>query len=297
MSRGARLAVSGIALTALLAVVAVASRAHRPGGSSGAGTPHAPTLFFDYIASAMLVLFPLGVIIVVWAMAQGRHQRLLAGETDWRRTLATVVLIGALLAGAVYLRPGHGFLHSFGRSGPTPAGHGSPAKKAKAQKPAPAYHSQFRWLPALIVGSLVLAIIVVGAAAYVRKRRGGDAWEREAALAAALDEVLADTLEDLRAERDPRRAVIRTYARMEKTFAAYSVAREEAEAPLEYLGRVLDLLSVSASSVRRLTQLFARAKFSAHEVDETMKDDAIEALVGLRAELEHARLPSSEKAA
>jgi hypothetical protein len=297
MSRGARLAVSGIALTALLAVVAVASRAHRPGGSSGAGTPHAPTLFFDYIASAMLVLFPVGVIIVVWAMAQGRHQRLLARETDWRRSIATVVMIGALLAGAVYLRPGHGLLHSSGRSAPTSVGQGSSAKKAKAEKPKPVYHSQFRWLPALIVGSLVLAIAVVGAAAYVRKRRGGDAWEREAALAAALDEVLADTLEDLRAERDPRRAVIRTYARMEKTFGAFGVAREEAEAPLEYLSRVLDLLSVSASSVRRLTQLFARAKFSSHEVDETMKDDAIEALVGLRAELEHGRRPSSEKAA
>jgi hypothetical protein len=297
MSRGARLAVSGVALTALLAVVAVASRAHRPGGSSGAGTPHAPTLFFDYIASAMLVLFPVGVIIVVWAMAQGRHQRLLAGETDWRRSIATVVIIGVLLAGAVYLRPGHGLLHSSGRSAPTSAGQGSSAKKVKAEKPKPVYHSQFRWLPALIVGSLVLAIVVVGAAAYVRKRRGGDAWEREAALAEALDEVLADTLEDLRAERDPRRAVIRTYARMEKTFGAYGVAREEAEAPLEYLSRVLDLLSVSASSVRRLTQLFARAKFSAHEVDETMKDDAIEALVGLRAELEHGRRPSSEKAA
>src|SRR5438128_11190971 len=63
--RGMRLAVSGGALTALLAVVAVASRAHKPGGSGGAGTPHAPTLFFDYVASAMIVLFPLGVIIVI----------------------------------------------------------------------------------------------------------------------------------------------------------------------------------------------------------------------------------------
>jgi hypothetical protein len=76
---------------------------------------------------------------------------------------------------------------------------------------------------------------------------------------------------------------------MEQTFAAYGVAREEAEAPLEYLARVLDRLSVSVASVRRLTQLFARARFSEHEVDTGMKDEAIEALVGLRAELEHGR--------
>jgi Domain of unknown function (DUF4129) len=284
-----RLAVSGAALTALLAVVAVASRAHRPGGSSGAGTPHAPTLFFDYVASAMIVLFPLGAIIVVWAMAQSRHQRLLAGQTDWRRTVATLVIVGSLVGAAVYLRAGHhGFLRSSSSHGSSNSGGGHKTKTAKPEKP-PAYHTQFRWLPAVVIGSIVLGLGAAAGTVYVRRRREGEAWDREAELAAALDEVLADTLEDLRAERDPRRAVIRTYARMEQMFAAYGVAREEAEAPLEYLGRVLDLLSVSAFSARRLTQLFARAKFSPHEVDAAMKDEAIEALVGLRAELEHGR--------
>ena len=39
--------------------------------------------------------------------------------------------------------------------------------------------------------------------------------------------------------------------------------------------------------MRRLTDLFSRAKFSPHEIDAGMKDDAIDALAGLRAELEH----------
>jgi hypothetical protein len=38
--------------------------------------------------------------------------------------------------------------------------------------------------------------------------------------------------------------------------------------------------------VRRLTLLFERAKFSSHEVDATMKEDAIATLASLRAELE-----------
>jgi hypothetical protein len=284
-----RLAVSAAALTALLAVVAVASRAHKPGGSSGAGTPHAPTLFFDYVASAMIVLFPLGVVIVVWAMAQSRHQRLLAGQTDWRHTVVTLVIAGALVGAAVYLRAGHhGFLHSSNSPGSASnSGRGGKTKTAKQQKQPPAFHAQFRWLPAVVVGSIVLGLGGAAGGVYLRRRREGEAWDREAALAAALDEVLADTLADIRAERDPRRAVIRTYARMEQTFAAYGVAREEAEAPLEYLARVLGLLSVSSFSARRLTQLFSRAKFSPHEVDAAMKDEAIEALVGLRAELEH----------
>src|SRR5690349_9062103 len=109
MSRSARLVVSGAALTALLAVVAVASHAHRPGGGTTAATPHAPTLLFDYIASAALVLFPLGAAVVVWAMAQGRHQRLLARETNWLRTLVSLAVMCALLAGAVYWKQ-----HQFG---------------------------------------------------------------------------------------------------------------------------------------------------------------------------------------
>jgi hypothetical protein len=53
------------------------------------------------------------------------------------------------------------------------------------------------------------------------------------------------------------------------------------------VGRVLDRLQVSVYSVRKMTQLFARAKFSPHQIDAGMKDDAIDALAGLKAELEH----------
>ena len=74
---------------------------------------------------------------------------------------------------------------------------------------------------------------------------------------------------------------------MEQTFAAYGVPRQPSEAPLEYLARVLDRLQVSAFAGERLTKLFARAKFSTHEIDAGMKDEAIEALSGLRVELEH----------
>ena len=43
---------------------------------------------------------------------------------------------------------------------------------------------------------------------------------------------------------------------------------------------------MSASSARGLTELYERAKFSPHAIEKTMKDDAIVALAGLRAELE-----------
>jgi hypothetical protein len=74
----------------------------------------------------------------------------------------------------------------------------------------------------------------------------------------ALAVVREDTLDDLRAEQDPRRAIIAAYARLERVLAAFGL---------------------------RLTDLFTRAKFSLHEVDAGMKHEAIEALTIARDEL------------
>jgi hypothetical protein len=97
--------------------------------------------------------------------------------------------------------------------------------------------------------------------------------------------VLAATLDDLRAERDPRRAVIGAYARMERSLAAAGLPRGEAEAPEEYLERVLDAAAVSHRGAGRLTALFAWARFSGHDVRPEMKDEAIQTLVELQDEL------------
>jgi len=104
-----------------------------------------------------------------------------------------------------------------------------------------------------------------------------------------LAEVLTETLDDLRNEADPRKAVIGAYAKMERTLAARGVPRRKSEAPHGYLARIIDVVSGSAHSAQRLTRLFARARFSPHEIDLRMKEDAIDALTGLRAELQAAQ--------
>jgi hypothetical protein len=282
---------SGIGLTALLALVAVSSRAHKPGGGSGAAAAHPPKLLWEYLASMLVVLFPIVGILMVWALATSRRQKLLSGERNWRRTLAMLFALIPFLAGAFYvthhLHPG-----GAGRSisiPTTPIGKTSKGGKRQPKlvplRSAP--QAKFQWPAAVIFGSLILGLVVTVVVSIYWRRLHGEAWAEEAALMEAVDEVLADSLDDLRAERDPRRAVIRTWARMERTFAAYGVPRQEAEAPQEYVGRVLDRLGVSISSVRRLTDLYSRAKFSPHEIGVDMKEQAIDALVGLRGELEY----------
>ncbi len=100
-------------------------------------------------------------------------------------------------------------------------------------------------------------------------------------LAAAVDE----SLDDLRSERDPRRAVIAAYARMERIFAQHGLPRRDVEAPYEYAGRVLRELGLGAGAVRGLTHLFELARFSHHEIRALMQEQAIAALIAIREEL------------
>lgn len=295
MSGARKLLLSGAALTALLAFVAIASHAHRPGGGSGGGSAHSPTLVGDYLATIALIIMPIGAVLVVWGLANRRKQQALSGRTNWRKNLIAAAVISALLIVLVVTaenRQGRGRRPAVG---PTqgailgaPLGAKGPRKAVKGET-VPPHRPRWQWLPVLVLGSLLLGIFVTTGAAIAHARRNREALDEEAQLARALDEVLADSLDDLRAERDPRKAVIRAYARMEKTFAAYGVPREEHETPLEYVARVLDSLRVSSFAVRRLVQLFERAKFSPHTIESSMKDDAIEALAGLRAELEYDR--------
>ena len=102
--------------------------------------------------------------------------------------------------------------------------------------------------------------------------------------------MLDETLDDLRAEADPRRAVIAAYARMERALGAYGLPRNPSEAPDEYLQRIFGDLEVSRLSTSRLTALFSWAKFSGHDVAPEMKQEAIEALEAVREELRAAEI-------
>jgi Domain of unknown function (DUF4129) len=276
-----RLLLSGVALTALLALVALASRAHRPGGGTGGGGGHLPLLLGEYIGVMALVLMLVTVVLAGWGLAGDRHRRLLEKQTNWRRTLAGLAIL-AILALIAFRASDNLHLNTNPRR-PGVTGVGKPLKAL--QKEQAKKGTQGSWLTALVLGSILVGVAVAVGVAARHRRLHGEELDEEEALARALDEVLADSLDDLRAERDPRKAVIEVYARMEKTFAAYRVPRDPAETPLEYVSRVLDSLSVSAGAVRRLTLLFERAKFSTHDVDTGMKDTAIETLAGVRAEL------------
>ena len=142
----------------------------------------------------------------------------------------------------------------------------------------------------LVVWGLLGVTVVVLAAALLlvvreRRRRTAVVAAEASALAAAMTEAFARSLEDLLAASDLRRAVIACYARMEQAMASAGVRRESFEAPFEYLERVLVQLRASADAARQLTGLFEEAKFSLHPVGEPMRERAVAALVRLREEV------------
>jgi len=242
----------------------------------------------------MLMLMLIVAVIMGAGFAADRRKRMLEGRTNWRRTLVGMAALAIAVLVAVVvtdrLKPNRN-----PRPGvPAPAAPLKALQKEQAkQQKGVVQRAEGSWLTALVLASIILGVAAAAGLAARQRLRRGDELEAEAALARALDDVLADTLDDLRAERDPRKAVISSYARMERTFAAYRVPRDASETPLEYVARALDSLSVSAHAVRRLTLLFERAKFSAHAVDAGMKDEAIETLAGLRAELEAAQVEAA----
>jgi hypothetical protein len=136
------------------------------------------------------------------------------------------------------------------------------------------------------VGVVALAAAVWVVTARLRARRGAAPPERMPRPAdPVVEEALRLSLEDLRGEPDPRRAIVAAYARMLAVLGRLGVRRRAAEAPIEYLRRLLDALESDPEPARRLTDLFERAEFSRAPVTEAMRGEAIGALESVRARL------------
>jgi hypothetical protein len=194
----------------------------------------------------------------------------------WVRVLVIAILVGAVfLAGYLVSLAPVGERSSGTDEQPAPVGE-QPARVQPRVSHPPVHW----WLVAAIAG---LAAVGVAAALHFREQQPPlepEAHEREDLLAA-----VDLSLDDIENETDPRRAVIRAYARMERVLGRHGIARRPSETPFEYLGRALTSLRVGRASVERLTALFEWAKFSQHDVDLAMKDEALAALAGLRDEL------------
>ena len=264
-----------VVLLLLLGVVVVAASADLGGESLDAR---------EATGALATLLFALGAVwvaglLVASPLATGLTARAeVTAPRRWSHTIAVIVILAAIL----FLLSGAGRL---GNRGPNRVNPAAPTGEQVPQGRGPG-----RTLPTppidWVVVLAVFGVAFVGFAAAARMVvRSNKAVVREVEAREALAAILDDTLDDLRAEPDPRKAVIACYSRMERSLASYGLPRRPFEAPEEYLGRVLEELQSGSPSARRLTRLFERAKFSEHSIDASMKEEAIDAVSELRSEL------------
>lgn len=287
--------IAAVTVVALLMVTAIASRRPLSGvgkvatpTTSGGSQINAPAWSLALVAlGAAVALF--GALVAIRWQVPRRHKR----EDEMPRpviqlplaTKLVALLIPTLIAAVLVvagidgsrartptIRPGTGSIL------PRPGSSPNSRQSTSYQPPG--------WMVPAIAG-----VVLAGAGAALLlvalRRRVGDGIEFRPVFGvdAALEEAVQESLEDLRGEPDPRRAVIAAYRRMEATLTEAGLARRDWEAPREYAGRVHNHLELSARPLETLTALFERARFGVGAVDERLRERAIAALMELRDEV------------
>jgi uncharacterized protein DUF4129 len=261
-----------------LGLVALASRPASPWGAASVDWPDAGNLSLPGrgVAIGLLAVAAgagLAAIAILLAYA-----RVKSGVPRRRRSIVSYAIYAAgaalALAFAVTGR------NHYPRGDPSPLQIEQPQPRPKLIPPVhESGPSTVQWLA--IGGFVAVTLALVVLAVIIRRRAAEPVLEEEPEV--APEEPVADDLDAVRRERDPRKAVIAAYAAMERTLAGRGLTRRPSEAPLEYLARAREPLGGAAPEARRLTDLFLRAKYGARAIDAAMKDAAVRDLVSLRA--------------
>jgi hypothetical protein len=277
-------------MVGLLVLVAIAARGSHPGGHGRVAQRKVPDQVNNDLFTIIIILYVAGVValIVGFILYRSRWEPV---KSHWLRTLLFQLVLFSIIAVIGYhLFTSKDFKHAAekARKEQIKAAGGKPTRvKPDKTKPSNTGGASFDWT--LATG--LLGLLIVGGAIWYVRARGRpmpEPFELSQDIKEELSFAVSEAIDDLRTEPDARRAVIAAYARMEGVLARRGHPRHPAETPVEYLSRILASLRVREGAVRELTDLFERAKFSTHEIDESMRERAISALVSVREDLQPA---------
>ena len=283
MERTLKAAGLAAGLVVLLAIVAMAARGGHPGTSGHVATRAVPNTVQDSFVTLLAVVYVAMIVAIVIAVFKYKDRWSDPGS-NWLKNFVLVLILMAIATAFGYYAMTHGHLREQAKKvEQAQARPGNKQQKLHHLPATPARTAHFEWPLVVGIGGLVL---LGGVWMYVRSRRRLAPLFEERGLEADMVTAIETTIDDLRSEKDARRAVIAAYAAMERTLARHGLARHRSEAPLEYLANILRGLHVRESAVVSLTRLFEFAKFSGHEVEGVMKEEAIDALVAIRDDLQ-----------
>ena len=269
------------ALIGLLLVVALASHGGPPTVDGRVAPRPVPMRLQDSLVTLFAIAYAIAIVAVIIIFFRRRRHWEEPDESRWLRNLLIVMVFFAIVTALGYSVIGRTDFAQENEQAQRGQGQGQRTRPGeRGLQPVATRRADFQWELALGIAGLVAL-----AGVYVALRRRNDRETHDETLEAELIRTIETTIDDLRNEPDPRRAVIASYANMERALASRGMGRRHSEAPLEYLTRVLDGLSVRPAAVRSLTELFEYAKFSDHEVTPRLKEEAIAALITVRDDL------------
>jgi hypothetical protein len=140
--------------------------------------------------------------------------------------------------------------------------------------PAPAVSAVLGTLAILIAASVLGFMLWLYFGGWLLRRSA----EPLRPIMAGLDRAVAQGLDDLLLEPDPRRAIIRCYGRFEAALAAVHLARTPWQTPMEFMRSVLQRCPLPNLAVWELTRLFELARFSEHPLDRREREIAVTSL-------------------
>jgi hypothetical protein len=283
--RPVKAALLALGIVTLLALVALAANGGHPTGDGRASNREVPESLQDGLVTLIAIVYVITILFVIYVLVRYR-QDWVARKSHWLRNFLILIVVLTIVVPVGYRAIREGGLRAKAKQAQQQRQQQQQNRRRlpaeKPLKPIPGRTAEFNWPLALALGGL----LVIGGVLVIVRRRPIPPRPEGLSLAEELSLVAAESIEDLRRERDPRKAVIAAYANMERALAAHGLPRRGAEAPFEYLARILRELEVREDAVRALTQLFEYAKFSTHEIDTGMKEQAIAAFAAIRDDLQ-----------
>ena len=157
----------------------------------------------------------------------------------------------------------------------------APAHSARNVPGRPADSVNLGWL----VPVAVTFAILTPAAVVIRRRRLRRDEAVHAGETSAFGRAVRASIAALESERDPRTAILRAYARMERAFRDVEIVRAADETASEFLARTMRQLPVSAGAAAALTERFEEVRFSTHVITEADREQALASLHRVEQEL------------
>ncbi len=271
----------GLAAVGLTAVVALASGdpilGHRGDRPVEEGVASLTAVWWVLII--LCASFALAIVLYLMVLMKGRGK---PGQSKRKSLIGLLVLLAIVLLGVRFHPPRT-------QKSDTPPPETATTVPADEIVTTDGGGNSTAWWPILAVGALAVGGAVVGLRARKAPRPEDDEDDDEDD-DASLPALVALGIEALRAEPDPRRAVIASYARLEAGLAASGRPRRAHETPSEYLARLLAASGLPPDALAALTHLYEWARFSDAPLPPDAREQALASLSALETRLDRTRL-------